>query len=147
MTQQSSIDHVSRDFQRLKCQELGVCFKEEQLVRKAAPMTLALCGGEEAYGCRTTNGASTPIALADNQFFRQRDSNPTASTAGFESQSSRLKKEDDTPMVKVPVRLGVDGPGEMRPTCLRLDIQVLSRTHLSLVFCFSLRTVRGDRLV
>lgn len=42
VTQQSPIDHVSRTFQHLICQELGVCFKEEQLVRKAAPMTLSV---------------------------------------------------------------------------------------------------------
>lgn len=71
----------------------------------------ALCGGEKAYGCCATKQSSTPIILAESHFFGQRDSILTASSAQFESQSSLLQEEDDTPMNHVLVRLGVNGPG------------------------------------
>lgn len=102
----------------------------------------ALCGGEEAYGCRATNRASAPIVLADNQSFGQRDSIPTASTAEFESQSSLLQKEDDTPIVKVPVRLESMALEGWRATFLRSNIQVQSRTHICELFVVMKNKVR-----
>lgn len=53
--------------------------------------------------------------------------------AEFVSQSSLQQKEDDMPIVKVLVQLSINGPGVMRATSLRSDIQAQSGTHVFLV--------------